>query len=60
MEEEPVPAAKICLEDAAVMPVTVKEYDLWKRVTSFVEGNCETGQTAWRRCGDLRILSSAS
>lgn len=51
MEEEAVPAAKICLEEAVVMPVTVRESDLFKRVTSFVEGNCETGQTACRRHG---------
>lgn len=44
LEEEPEPAAKICLEEAVVMPITVKESDLWKRVTSFMEGNCETGQ----------------
>lgn len=52
LQEEPMPAAKICLEEAVVMPVTVKGSDLWKRVTSFMEGNCETGQTAWGRCGE--------
>lgn len=28
LEEEAVPAAKICLEEAVVMPVTVGESDL--------------------------------
>lgn len=51
MEEEPVPAAKICLEEAVAIPVTVKGCDLLERATSFSGGNCVTEQTAWGRCG---------
>lgn len=51
MEEEPVPVAKICLEEAVVRPITVKGSDLQKRATRFSGRTCVIEQTGQRKYG---------
>lgn len=51
MEEEPLPVPKICLEEAVVIPITVKGSDLQKTATRFSGRNCVTEQTGQRKCG---------